>query len=725
MHTRLTTFVGRASLLEHTAAVLGRARLVTLVGPGGVGKTRLASEVVRERPDVTVVHLADVTGSVDRAVVEALGIVDQSSNDPVDVLVEHLRGTRTLLVLDNCEHLLDPVGDLLATLLDEVPTLRVLATSRRHLELDGEHIVQVPPLAVPDDAMALLLDRASAAGRTITDHDAAVRLAEWSGGLPLVLELIAVRLGGGMSPQAILDRLAGGSLLTTRGTRRVQPHHRTLQQVLNWSYDLCSPGERLLWARISVFAGGFDLSAVEAVCSGDGITEREVVDLLEGLVHQSVVTAGPDGRYHQLQPLREFGQTKLDSACAIQDAHVAWFRKLAADAADGWFGPDEVGWMARAHLEMPNFRAALQHCVHTAPETGLEIATNLARLRMVFFYALLGEFCEWFERLLAAAPPDPTPERIGGAAMLGWIRFCQGSQQAGIAQLEHCRELTRGQEAPPVAFLEGAYHLDVLVDPQAIGFFLRAAELFGTAFAGDQQMAKLVGAIAACFTGPPETAAATSEDCFADASARGAEWAITWAVWAKGLATVRSGEPQLGVTLFQEALCRQTALGDKWGTAWCVEALPWAMADLGGAPTTAAELLGGASKLQETTGVAIAGLVPFVRERERATEIVVRQIGATAYREAYARGAAMSADEIHALALRPHGDVPLDGLSDRRRQVAVLIARGRQNKQIADELHLSLSTVENHVRDILRTLGMTNRAEVAAWVARHQSTSHA
>lgn len=755
--TELTSLVGRELLVDETRQQLERARLVTLAGPGGVGKTRLAMEVARRCRDegmvVGTAHLADVTTpeGLERAVIGALGIVDQSSKAPIDVLIDHLRDQTALLVLDNCEHLWDAVGDLLAVLLPEIRELRGLATSRRYLEVAGEHVLQVPPLSLPTDGVdqrepedrsdstRLLLDRASAAGRVITDDDdwdALVELVHRSGGLPLVLELIAVRLGRGTAPRSILDRLDSGRMLTARGTRRMQPHHKTLQQVLDWSHDLCSEGERWLWARISVFAGGFDLAAAEQVCSDADIAADDVVDLLEGLVQQSLLTSGPDGRYDQLQPLREYGARRLDALgerSRIQEAHCAYYQGLAAEAAQRWFSPAEVHWLSWADRELPNLRAALNYCAVTPgkAETGLTLAVDLARLRTPFFSGLLGEFIHWLGRLLAQVPVEPSPVRIGASALLGWIRLCQGSQADARTQLDHCRDLvgSDGDDSAPVAFLAGTYALLAEHDPIALDLLAKAHAGFGEmgeAYAGDQSLVALILGIAAGFLADEQAGAEASADCLAVAEAQGAEWAISWALWAKALVPLRHGRPLEAIELMQRSLRTQIELGDRWGTTWSAEAIAWGIAALD-LPVPAATLLGGTIRLQEATGVAIAGLLPFGRAREEATTRVERLLGKRAYDDAYHRGRQLTADQVYALALlspdatathpAATSAVTLDSLSGRQRQIAALIARGLENRQIATELHLSVRTVENHIAGIFARLGVHNRAQVAAWVA--------
>ncbi|CCH28672.1 LuxR C-terminal-related transcriptional regulator [Actinosynnema sp. NPDC047251] len=747
--------VGREALAAATAdRLLAGHRMVTLAGPGGVGKTVLALEVARRCRDrragtVAVAHLGDTTrpDELHREVVRAVGVNDQSCADPVDVLVDFLRGRELLLVLDNCEQILDAVGDLCSVLLEEAPGVRVLATSRQHLGIAGEHTALVPPLSVHaddaarSDAMCLLLRRAEAAGRRITADDdwgALAELVAWSSGLPLVLELVAVRLGGGMSPRQILDRLDGGRLLATR-TRRVRPHHRTLEQTLDWSYGLCSAGQRRLLARISVFAGGFTLDTVEKVCSGNGIGEHEVLDLLADLVAQSLVQAGPDGRYHQLQPVREYGQRRLRAAGeeqGLRDAHSAFFRDLAGELATTWYSPDEVALLQRGYDEMPNFRAALHHCATTPGLAGLGLALlhDLARLRVQFFFAMLGEFRGWFRTLLDLTPVEPTPERIGATVQLGWTMLCQGSQHDAGVVLAQLRELVGDRDdVAPAVLLEGAYAMLVEGDPRCIGLLRRAVDLFavmGPEYRGDRGNFKLIWALAAGFYGDEATGVAAAEDYLADARAAGGEWAISWALWARGLAPLRHGSPAEAVSWFRAGLEIQVGLREQWGSTWSAEAIGWALAGVAehdGASSdlleTAAELLGAAVLMRAATGVAITGLVPFRREREKAHATVVARLGSARYQAAYDRGQALAGrDDVYALALRPEvrrtppADVTLADLSPRQREVAVLVSQGHPNHEIARRLHLSVSTVENHLTAIFAKVSVTNRVELGTWV---------
>ncbi|WP_232660294.1 helix-turn-helix transcriptional regulator [Pseudonocardia sp. TRM90224] len=757
----LTSLVGRDTLLRDAERLLCTTRLLTLVGPGGVGKTRLAIEVARRSPhDLSVAYLADVDTPVGlhREVIRAAGIIDQSSKPTIDVLVEHLKDRRQLLVLDNCEHLWDDVGELIDVLLPEAPGLHILATSRRSLDLVGEHVLRVEPLRVhadgpepgagPTEAMILLLDRTAATGRPVDVGDPHVQqLVEWSGGLPLVLELIAVRIGGGLAPSAILDRLDGGRLLTaTAGPRLVQAHHHTLQHVLDWSYELCSEGEQTLWARVSVFAGGFTLNAAEEVCSDtDGaIAESDVINLLDGLVRQSLVVANEDGRYQQLQPLREYGRHKLDEhgeEWLARERHCAYFQRAAAEAARQWYSGEELTRMHEAADELPNLRAALNHCV-SAPElaqTGLVIATDLVRLRFCFFFSLMGEFGDWIERLLWQAKGDATPARVNAMIMLGWIRLNQGDLGQAAELLEACRRLTMeaaNGEHPGMYFLNGAQNLLHDASADSVALLGRSRELFaaaGAEYVGDRAMAGLIQAVAAALCGDEESASTLSREMQIDTEAAGAVWTASWANWATGLVELRFGEPSAATKRFQETLTQQCTMDDEWGTIWSIEAISWslaAVAEATAAPGSeglaewAAEIQGAAERMQDTTGVNIAGLKPLRDLHDSARDQLRAILGETRYDDANRRGATLARPAAYALARRaqeaavPHfRHITVGALTERQQQIAELVAAGMRNREIAEKLFVSVRTVEHHLSDILTKIGATNRVQLARWVA--------
>ncbi|WP_234045173.1 ATP-binding protein [Streptomyces adelaidensis] len=371
-----STFVGRRRDIAAIRSRLETARLVTLTGVGGVGKTRLALEAATSMrkgfPDgVWLVDLASVRdpAAVAGATTTALSVPDLGARPVSDRLADHLARRRTLIVLDNCEHLADACARLAHALLSAAPGLRVLATSRASLGITGESVFTVPPLSVPDEAVELLRDRAEAVRPSfrITDanRDVAMRLCERLDGLPLAIELAATRLRT-LTVEQLGARLEDRFALLTGGSRTARPHQRTLRALIDWSHDLCSPGEQLLWRRLSVFAGGFDLEAAEEVCCGDGVPRSEILDLLDRLVTQSVVlTAENDSRpqYRMLETIREYGRGRLAESGEerrLLRRHRDFFRALAESSAAAWYGPGQEDGLARLRAHHGNLRVALE-----------------------------------------------------------------------------------------------------------------------------------------------------------------------------------------------------------------------------------------------------------------------------------------------------------------------------------------------------------------------------
>ncbi|GAB2958390.1 hypothetical protein GCM10027075_67840 [Streptomyces heilongjiangensis] len=685
----MTTFIGREAQLAEVRAVLASARVVTLTGVGGVGKTRLALRVAAELepafPDgVRLADLAPLTGPelLDRAVAEALGVRDHSARPVVDTIVDHLRDQRLLVVLDNCEHLVDDVAALVLRMARAAPGLRVLATSRQRLGIPGEHVLTVPSLTVPgadrpvplqrtdatrgaedgtadrSEAVRLFVDRAVAAAPAFRigsrNRGAIAQLCRRLDGIPLAIELAAVRLST-MTVDEILERLDDRfRLLSVPYGHSVTRYQLTLRGVVDWSHDLCTQRERLLWSRLSVFSGGFDLEAAEAVCGGEGIAREDVLNLLAGLVNKSIVTVNSSGdraRYSLLETIRQYGLQRLreqDGATKLRLRHADHYRRVAARAGDEWCGPGEVDWLIRLRTELPNFRTALGFCAtrRDRVEAGTEIAVSLARTRFWFFNSTLGEGRHWLERLVGLNTDAPRALTAGGLAMRAWVALCQGDNPSAEAFLTACRTMAGelpdsagAGVAPPLTFIEGAHAMLVRGDPCSAALLTEARDQFLAAGQkGDAHIATMLWAMAEAFLGDRPSARTALDAYAADAADSGAEWARTWAQWCTGLFELRHGTAARSPAHLREALGRQRAIGDSWGPVWGVETLAWAMAATGH-PAQSARLLGAAHRLRQDTGVALIGLRPF-HDAHTTTEHRVRQaLGAQAYEAAWSEGA--------------------------------------------------------------------------------------
>ncbi|MFC9327735.1 ATP-binding protein [Kitasatospora sp. NPDC057015] len=476
----VTSFVGRREELAALAALLAQARLVTVTGPGGVGKSRLAvraaAQAARGFPDgVWLVEVAEVQDALllGHAVLEALRLTDSTARPPLDVLVEQLAGRRLLLVLDGCEHLVAACAELADTLLRALPGLRVLATSRESLQSAGEHLLPVAPLPVESapaaraDAVALFTDRARAMlpGFALTPANEAeiTHLCRRLDGIPLAVELAAGRLRV-LSVEQITARLDDRFKLLTGGSRSALPRHQTLRTTIGWSHELCTVQERLLWARLSVFAGSFELEAAEYVCAGDGIEADEMLDLVGDLINKSVLLrvgapadrpAGQAGaqqadrseddagavRYRMLDTLREYGGQWLRATGDEQRLlrrHRDWYLGVATWGEVEWFGPRQAQTAERTQLAHPNLRAALEFCL---AEPGEE-QTALLLAGTLWFYWVgsghLGEGRHWLDRALALAP-EPTEARAKALWVTGYMATLQGDLNRAGPALEECR----------------------------------------------------------------------------------------------------------------------------------------------------------------------------------------------------------------------------------------------------------------------------------------------
>ncbi|RKT55085.1 BTAD domain-containing putative transcriptional regulator [Saccharothrix australiensis] len=414
----LTSFVGRAADLDRVADLLGRHRLVTLVGPGGAGKTRLATTAAARLPHgAWLVELAAVTDPADvaTAVLGALSVLgvrvqrpaDHATPrmDTVDRLVEALSRTDAVVVLDNCEHVLDAAARLADDLLGRCPRLRVLATSREPLGVFGEAIVPVPPLD-DDTAVRLLAERATAVRPdfAVTDDDAPVlaEICRRLDGLPLAIELAAARLRS-LSPEQLAARLDDRFRLLTGGSRTALPRHRTLRAVVAWSWDLLDEAERDFAERLAVFVGGVDPEAAEHLVGADAL------DLLTALVDKSLLHVVDGGRYRMLETIREYGLERLAETGRIageRARHAEYFRDLAETAEPRLRGADQLGWLARLAAERDNVLAAL----HFAADRGdADTAVRIAAA-MSFFWTLRGNRSESVDRLrLALGVPGESP----------------------------------------------------------------------------------------------------------------------------------------------------------------------------------------------------------------------------------------------------------------------------------------------------------------------------
>lgn len=412
--------IGRGDLLAVIDERLRSDRLVTLVGPGGIGKTRLALEMARRDPRtaagaVHFVELADVAvpDDVPRALADALGVTESGGRSVLDAAGDALRARSALVVLDNCEHVIDGAGIVAEMLVQRCPAVTVLATSREGLGVPAERVVVVGPLDADVHGVELFVERARAADQAFdpgSHSDAIVHICRRLDGIPLALELAAARVRS-LGPDAILERLDSSFRLLSGGRRRTVERHRTLQATIEWSYQLLSGDQRLLFARLAVFAGSFDLRAVERVAPGDELGTDEVAVVLGDLVDRSMVTVEPGStgrRFRLLEPVRHFALDKLDGTGAGDDLrhrHAAHVRAEVDRIGALLAGPDEIDAAAELTELWPNVRSAFEWA---ADRADVGMATDLVRpiLSQSIMRQGLGELRDWTERIIQIAGPD-------------------------------------------------------------------------------------------------------------------------------------------------------------------------------------------------------------------------------------------------------------------------------------------------------------------------------
>jgi predicted ATPase/DNA-binding CsgD family transcriptional regulator len=754
---KLTGFVGRRAELAGVREALGGARLVTLTGPGGIGKTRLAARAAAQLrrgfgDGAWVVELAGLHDAALLApeVARALGMIDQSSRWGVAALAERLAGRQLLLVLDNCEHLRDACAVLAGALLRACPGLRILATSREVLGVSGEMTLPVPPLRVPGqggaaaagrllgyEAVRLFAERGAAVlpGFTVDDGNAAevAELCRRLEGIPLAIELAAVRLRS-MAPSQILARLEDRFALLSLGDQAT-PRHGTLQAALAWSYDLMSDAERALWARCSVLTGPFDLDAAEAVCAGDGIAADAITDLVDALVAKSILHRRPGGRaarYDMLDTIREYGLRHLHAAGhekMLRRRHRDWYAAMAARQEA--LGARQIEWIDGLDADHDNVRAALEFSFAEPGEVaaGLRMACDLWLYWETRGHLTEGRrFLERFlERFIDRVGDDSPALRARAMWVAGYLALVQGEGPAARGLLEAALIAGRGSgDEPAVAyatqFLGRAAWFTGATDR---GLALTSQALRRHRAAGDWQgivLTLVQLGVMRTLTGQPQTAVAPLQECLTECEARGERWNRSYALWALGLVAWLLGDCGRAAELEQAALRLKRDVGDQVGMPLCLEALAWIEAFRDQA-VRAADLLGAATAAWHSIPAALP--VPLARHREDAENRARNSLGETSFTARVAQAQTLPTSRAVATALgeqpratqrAPAAQEPAR-LTARERQVAALVAEGLSNRDIAARLVISARTAETHVQHIMVKLGLAARAQIAAWSA--------
>lgn len=758
----VTRFVGRRDDVTRLRRLLQESRLVTLTGVGGVGKTRLALELARQVrrafPGGTwMVDLSAVAdaGQIPQAVATVFGVPDRSTRPPADILADRLRGRRVLLLLDNCEHLAQGSAAFVTSLLRQLDEVTVLATSRIVLGAEGERLFPVLPLGVPggpgtdttetigrSDAVQLLLDRARALhpGFALTDDNrvAVARLCARLDGLPLAIELAASRLRT-LSVEQLVDRLEGRFALLTVG-QGTAPGRQALRAVMDWSHSLCSPAERLLWARLSAFAGGFDLEAAETVCAGPDLDRGDILDVLDRLVAQSIVSTDADGqrvRFRLLETLRQYGRQRLAALgeeTELLRRHRDHYLTVARTTAAAWCTPGQQTGLARLRTEHANLRTAIETSM--ADPDGPESALALVSALRQHWYAdaFLGEGRRWLDRVLALPHHGPDGgARTDALWVAAWVCLLQGDQALARERLTACEAAVRRTgDRRAAGFAAKLRGTDLLFSgrlPEAAAAFEDSLAIFADIGETEGQLWGMFQlAITLAHTGDSGRARAICRESIELSAATGDRLCRSYTLWVLGFDTWLHDEADRADRLARDGLALQRDFNDPIGAALILELTSWIAASRGQLQE-AARLLGTADGVWSLIGTTLAAFGPPLQAHRDACERRVRSgLDPDSAQQARDRGRHGDVESAIAAALAsasvsdPPSDVPdptpeHTPLTHRESEVAGLMAQGLSNRVIAARLVISPRTVDGHVERILAKLGFTTRAQVAAWVA--------
>jgi predicted ATPase/DNA-binding CsgD family transcriptional regulator len=756
-----TSFIGRRRETAEVRRTLTQARLITLTGPGGVGKTRLALRLAADlsrgfKHGAWLAELAEVTDPalVSSALLTALDLRDQAAAGPAALLAGYLRDRELLLVVDNCEHLLTASAGLVAGLLAAAPGLRVIATSREPLSVPGEHVVPVPPLDLPvpdraepldrlrqNETVRLFTERAAAASGsfelTAANQAAVVDLCRRLDGLPLALELAAVRTRV-LTVAQIAGRLGDRFGLLTVSRRAALPRHQTLRTTIEWSHDLLDGGERAVLRRACVFAGRFTLDDVEGVCTGTGtgadLAAPEALNVLSSLVDKSLVMkeeAGGEACYRLHETMREFARLQLAAAGEQEETEqrcAAHYRMASLLAAAG--GRAQLLSLLRwADLEIDNLRAVMLRCQDRGDlADGLELAVGLA---WYWITRATTEGMRWLAAFVAAPGGDPRI-RAWGHFLRGFLAVLKADPAAAGPLLHDAVGVARATGQPDV--LVEALAMASVAENMA-GQHAAARRLLAEAAAATDGLDYPSGPIsvlqARALSGFTEADLDTVRSASAEALRRaeqiGDRYGQGIMLLNLALADLAGGSPAGAGPRLASALRMARELDDRVAQ-FCLMDATGCHAALTGQPRRAAQLFGAAAAAGTDAGANIMPfLAPLVARIQQETEAA---LGPARFAAEYEAGRQLSRDAAVDLALgepaRQAATAPGTALASgpapgplakREADVARLVAEGLTNKEIGSRLFISERTVDSHVRSILNKLGFSSRAQIAAWMA--------
>jgi predicted ATPase/DNA-binding CsgD family transcriptional regulator len=785
----INEFVGRTAELRQIDGLLRDARLVTLVGPGGVGKTRVvlraaATAAPRYADGVFLVELSALRDPelLPHTIGRRLGLAEQTQatpREPRDALLAHLRDRRLLLVLDTCEHLIDACAELAEAILVAAPSVTLLATSREPLDIDGETTLPVRPLPVTaggrgeeqhpfgvmdlqadggpgggaetaavGDAVELFVRRATAAvpGFAVTDANRGdvIRLCQRLDGIPLAIELAAVRLRS-LSLAELAARLDHRLPLLNGGNNVTDGRHRTLRDAIGWSYDLCTEAERALWARLSVFAGAFDVDAAREVCASIGLDRDDILDTIIRLVDKSVLVhvqgaAGgvpgedPPARYRMLDTIHEFGAEMLKASgteSLLRQRFITRYLAKARYFAEHLTDPEQLERFRELRREHHNLQAALQYTLDDDRWEQVRHGAELCNALYGYWHmsGLLREGRYWYAKVLGKLPEETSPARGWALVSRCYLGAMQGTADEAVADGE--AGIAIGAELGDDHLLGRGYNYQAL----ALTIADRYPEARAAAAAAERLLEPLgdrTGLVIldvhwahlSHLDGDPEQALRYVARCISRFGGAKEWWASAWAYVISGMALY--WEPSRNAEtarVLNKAVLLKHELGDMVGMAYCLEIHGW-LAVRAGRHVRAAWLLGAADPLWKLAGGRLGGTAALEQVHTKSIEAGRTALGARRFDTLLARGARAPLDDIVALAVsdaealgKKAPVLPRPGkLTDREWEVAYLAGAGHSPEQIARQLFISGPTVAGHLASVFSKLGVSSADQLEPWL---------
>ncbi|KRB75078.1 hypothetical protein ASE01_17090 [Nocardioides sp. Root190] len=689
--------------------------------------------------------------------VAALGVVEQAADWSVAAISDLIAERRMLLVLDNCEHVLDACAVLADTLLKTCPNIKILATSRQPLRIPGEHCVEVEPLAPPgpdaeasletlarNEAVALFVERASAVHPDFRldqgNAQTVASICRRVDGIALAIELAAGRLRA-LSVEQLHARLDSRYDVLAGGSRTALPRQKTMRALIDWSFSLCTPAEQRVWARLSVFVDGFSLLAAEQVCADTDDPTETVFEHLEGLVDKSVVTADRttgDTRYRLAETLREYGADRLDEFNERVTTRLRardWCGHLVDRMLTDWFSPKQPELLQTLRLEHGNIRVALDFCLTTPGEAthGLIIASRLRHYWMASARSTEGR--HWLDRLLAH-DPQPSPERLMALCTCAHLTNGQTGKLGAVDRmLNEAASLAQDLEDPRgsayVAQMRGLAMLFRRDFDQAVKELRWASDAHK--HLNDQASAAYDLAVLASAKSANDESDVQEvlHECLSLCAAAGEAWIRSFALFTSGVERCKAGDFSGSVDAQRESLMLRKGLDVRNLMALNIDALAWVAVERNDAER-AARLFGATEAIMCDAGGTLVTQGLSAPMHETYQSRAQAALGHQGFQSAFEAGLQMRIEDAIDYALDERalpaertdklaGPAGTSVLTAREFQVSHLIARGHTNKQIAAALVISQRTAEAHVQNILSKLNFTARTQIASWITENDS----